>query len=145
METILVNLLAPFLVHLVQAGQRAGARAADELASDAGRLAGRIWDRLRDRVEARPAAKEAVADAAARPTDSRARGSLELQLEKLLEQEPGLREELAALVAEGQRSGIVSKAGTIAIGGYVKADHGSSVQIATGDITSGDVTGGDSS
>src|ERR687892_1570720 len=105
MEAALVAALAPFLPYLVRAGQRAGGQVADELGDAAWQLAKDLWARLRPGVEEKPAAKEAVEDVAARPDDERARGALELQLEKLLRGDQGLARELAQMLEDAQRAG----------------------------------------
>jgi hypothetical protein len=138
MEAALVAALAPFLPYLVRAGQRAGGQVADELGDAAGQLAKDLWARLRPGVEEKPAAKEAVEDVAARPDDERARGALELQLEKLLRGDQGLARELAQMLEDAQRAGTIS--GDVHIGGDVRADRGG---VAAGrDIHGGVDTGG---
>jgi hypothetical protein len=121
-EAVIVSALAPFLPYLLRAGQRAGEGIADELGGAAGRLAGTLWARLRPHVEASPAAREAVEDAAARPTDERARGALELQLEKLLGRDEALAGEIRSLLEHAKQSGVI--AADVVIGGSVSSDRG---------------------
>jgi hypothetical protein len=136
-EAVLVSALAPFLPYLLRAGQRAGEEVADELGSAAGRLAGSLWARLRPTVEASPAAREAVEDAASRPEDERARGALELQLEKLLGRDEALTRELRSLLESAKQSGVITA--DVVIGGSVTSDHGG---VSAGrDITGGVRTG----
>ena len=89
----------------------------------------RIWARLWPRIAAREAAVEAVHDVEARPDDSRARGALELQLEKLMRSDPELASEITQLWRDTVSSGVLA-VGTrsVAVGGDV-----SSSVIVTGD------------
>jgi hypothetical protein len=121
-EAVLVSVLAPFLPYLLRAGQRAGEEIADELGGAAGGLARSLWTRLRPQVEASPAAREAVEDVAARPDDARARGALELQLEKLFGRDADLAREIRSLLESGKQSGVI--AADVVIGGSVSADRG---------------------
>jgi len=137
MEAAIVSLLAPFLPFLIRTGQRAAENAADALATEAGRYAKALWNRLLPEVEARPATAEAAADVAADPEDELARGALQLQLRKLLEQNVELRKEVEQIVVEAQRSGVVATGGGVAIGGNVRASGGSIGVIGTvgGDLS----------
>lgn len=124
MEAILASLLAPFLASLLAVGQRASAGAAEALGSEAGRLARRIWERLGSSVAEKPSAKEAAEDLAAQPDDEGARKALEWQLAKILKENAELRDELAGLVEEGQRSGVVADRGGVVIQGGLNPTHG---------------------
>ncbi len=53
---------------------------------------------------------------AADPNDETARGTLELQLKKLLKDDPNLRDDLAALVAEGERRECIADRGAVVYG-----------------------------
>jgi hypothetical protein len=72
-------------------------------------------------VEAKVGARESAADLAASPDDPRARGALELQLEKILREDTGLAGELAALLEDARRRGL---AGDVVFHGPVRADRG---------------------
>jgi hypothetical protein len=124
-EAALVSLLAPFLPYLVRAGERAAENVADALTTEAGRHARALWEKLFPHVESRPAAAEAAADVAANPDDELARGALQLQLRKLLDQDAGLRGEVERMLAEAERQGVVATRGGVAVGGDVRADRGS--------------------
>lgn len=117
MEAALVAALAPFLPYLLRAGERAGQEVAEALGGAAGDLAKSLWAKLRPGVESRPAAREAVADAAAQPEDERVRHALELQLEKVLRDDPALAEELGRMLQDAERRGIVVTGGGVVVTG----------------------------
>jgi hypothetical protein len=112
MEATVVAILIPYLV---RAGQRAAGQVADQLGDAAARLAEALWNRLGPIIRERPTAIEALEDAVARPDDQRARGSLELQLEKLVQADPGLRRDLEALYARGQQAGVIRADGSVVV------------------------------
>ena len=107
-ETALVTLLAPMLPILLGAGKAIGQEAANAVGGEAADLARRVWERLRDSLGERPTAESAAGDVAADPKDDVARQTLELQLRKILQDDPKLREDLRALLEEGERRGIVA-------------------------------------
>ena len=119
-ETALVALLAPVLKGLLGGATDALEDAGRRGSTEAVEAARRVWKRLGPSVEGRPAAVEAAQDVAARPDDERARGALELQLEKILAAEPALARELEQLVAEARRSA----GGDVIFEGPVRADRG---------------------
>jgi hypothetical protein len=108
LETALVTLLAPVLPALIGAGQRIGQDAATAVGAEAADLASRVWDRLQKSLADRPTAKSAAGDVAADPNDETARQTLELQLRRMLQDDAKLREDLRALLEEGERRGIVA-------------------------------------
>ena len=124
METILVTFLAPFLPYLLKAGESAATAAAQALGEGAWKRASSVWKKLWPRVEPKEAAREAVTDLAGRPDDQRARGALELQLEKILGADKDLGEELRKILEDGQRAGVIARDGGVVIGGDVRADRG---------------------
>ena len=107
-ETALVTPLAPMLPILLGAGKAIGREAANAVGGEAADLARRVWERLRDSLAERPTAESAAGDVAADPKDDVARQTLELQLRKILQDDPQLREDLRALLEEGERRGIVA-------------------------------------
>ena len=106
--SVLVSILAPCLGVLLRganaAAEEIGKRVAPELLEHAKRL----WAKLRPHVESKSAALEAATDVAQAPDDPRARGALELQLEKLLSEQPALAQELAPLVRDALAAGVVA-------------------------------------
>jgi hypothetical protein len=121
MEAAIIGILAPFLPHLLRAGESAAEEAAKALGSEAGQWAKALWARLSPKVDERPVARDAAERVAATPDDQRARGALELQLEEILQAEPRLAEELARIVRGAQESGAVN----VEVRGDVHADRGS--------------------
>ncbi len=122
LETAIVALLAPVLPALIGAGKAIGQEAASAVGGQAADLARRVWERLQGTVEERPTAKSAANDVAADPNDETARGTLELQLKKLLKDDPKLRSDLAALVAEGERQGVFADRGAVVYGDVSVSD-----------------------
>jgi hypothetical protein len=126
-----VGALVPYLPRLLQLGQGIAEDAAQDLQDEGWSLAKRIWTVLRPKVDAKPAAKEAAQDVAASSTDEDSVAALRLQLRKLLTEDAALREGVARLVQEGERTGAItvtaSGARSVAIGGN-----------ASGNIVTGD-------
>jgi hypothetical protein len=118
----LVAFLAPCLGNLLNGVQGA-------IGEDVWAHVTRLWAKLRQKAESTPAALEAVEAVAAQPEDARARGALELQLEKLLASDPGLADSIGHLWEDAKAAGVVA-AGTrnVAVGGSVSASA-----IVTGD------------
>jgi hypothetical protein len=139
MEAIIAGLLAPFLASLLNIGQQAGTQAAEALGSEAGKLASRVWDRISGKVETKPAAQEAAQDVAAQPDDADAVAALRIQLRKILEEDPELQRELAAILEEGKQAGVIADRGGVVIQGGIHATDGG---VAAGrDITGNIRTG----
>jgi hypothetical protein len=132
----LTAFLAPFLPHLLKPIQDAAADAAERFGEAAWEQAKILWGRLRGKVEAKPSASEAAADVAKAPDDSRARTSLEWQLQKLVDDDPAFAEELAELWERAKRAADVTVTVT-ASGERAVAIGGNN----TGDIRTGDSTG----
>lgn len=127
-EPVIAGLLTQFLPHLLRAGQRVGDQAADALGTETGRLARRVWDRLGQAFESRPAAKEAAENLAAKPADDLAREDLELQVRKILRDDPGLRKELSAMLEDARGQGIVAdRGGVVNVEGVNARDGGIAV------------------
>ena len=124
MEAILTTFLAPFLPYLLKQGERAGEAAVDHLGAAAWRQAQALWKRLRPKGEDKEAAKEAAEDVAAAPDDELARSALQLQLRKLLADDPDLAAALQELLDDGRRTGVMADNGAVVIGGSVIADRG---------------------
>ena len=99
----LTAFLAPFLPYLYRAGQTLAEDAGRKLGAEGWEHAKRLWAGLRPSIEAKPVAREAAEELAARPEDERARAALELQLEKLLEADAGLAQEISRLWEEARQ------------------------------------------
>jgi hypothetical protein len=128
-EAVLTTFLAPFLPFLLKQGEQAADAAIDRLGAAAWERAQALWGRLRPKLK--PSAREAAEDVAAAPDDELARSALQLQLRKLIADDPDLARELAELVEETRRAGIMADNGAV----VVVADRGGVA--AGGDINVG--------
>jgi hypothetical protein len=94
-------LLVPLLPYL----EGAGGKIAEGVGESVWEGAKALWGKLRPRVAAKESGREAVAKVIERPTDSRAMGTLELQLEELLAADTSFASEIAKLLeATGPRA-----------------------------------------
>jgi hypothetical protein len=119
--------LAPFLASLLG---KAGTAAAGDFGEAAWDHAVKFWQRLGGHIAERPAAQEAAEDVAEHPDSEGARSALAWQLEKLLADDPVLRDDIARLWRQGVAAGTTVTASghrSVAVGGNV---HGT---IFTGD------------
>ena len=90
-----------------------------------------LYHLLRPAIENKPAAKEAVIDASKAPTDKVALSALEMQLRKILTEEPLLASRVQSLVTENSAVGntIVAygvrsvAAGTVTSATVITGDH----------------------
>jgi len=120
-----VTLLVPFLKGLVSSSSDVAEALGEEAGNTGWNIARKLWGKLRGKVDERPAAAEAAADAAARPDDQRARTALEWQLQKLLEEDAGLAEDVQKLVEDARAAQLITVTVTasgersIAVGGNV--------------------------
>jgi hypothetical protein len=106
--TSAVTALAPVLPYLLD---KAGDKAADEAVKKVGKgawdYAKAIWFRLWPKIQAKEAAQEAADDVVRNPDDEDALAALRLQLKKLLTEDEGLAAEIARLLDEGRKAGVV--------------------------------------
>jgi hypothetical protein len=132
-EAILTTFLAPFLPFLLKQGEQAADAAIDRLGAAAWKRAQALWGALRPKVDDKEAAREAAEDVAAAPEDELARSALQLQLRKLIADDPDLARELAEMLEENRRAGImadngavvvVADRGGVAAGGDINVGHG---------------------
>ena len=131
MEAILTTFLAPFLPYLLKKGEQAADAAIERFGEAAWKRAQALWGKLRPKVEDKEAAREATGDVAAAPDDELARSALQLQLRKLVADDPDLAAELAEMLDDGRRAGIMADNGAV----VVVADRGGVA--AGGDINVG--------
>jgi hypothetical protein len=116
----LVSILAPCLGVLLSSATAAAEEIGRSVAPDLLAHAKRLWTRLRPHVEAKPAALEAAEDVAQAPDDGRTRAAFELQLEKLLRDDPALVDALAPIVKDAVAAGVVAAGErNVAVGGNV--------------------------
>jgi hypothetical protein len=104
----LTAFLSPFLPALLGLGGKAVDKATESAAGKFGEAAfakaQAIWGKLSPKVEAKEAAMEAAIDVANNPSD-RAKLVLEVQLEKLLEQDEELMKSITQILAEDAPDG----------------------------------------
>ena len=124
LETALVTLLAPVLPALIGAGQQIGREAANAVGAEVADLGRRVWERLQGSLTDRPTAQSAAGEVAADPNDEIARETLELQLKKLLRDDRKLRQDLEAIVAEGERQGVFADRGAVVYEGNIEVSGG---------------------
>jgi hypothetical protein len=98
--------LTPFLPFLIKAGEKAVEAAGSKLGGDLWEHAKRLWGMLHPRVEDRPAAQEAVADVVNEPENEDAQAALRQQLKKVLTEDEGLAQQIAAQWAAAQAAGV---------------------------------------
>jgi hypothetical protein len=116
----LVTILAPCLGILLSGVNAAAQEIGKAVGPDLLDHAKRLWAKLRPHVDAKPGALEAAQDVAAQPDDERRRAALELQLEKLLGEDPELVQALKPLLADAVRAGVVAAGErAVAVGGNV--------------------------
>lgn len=119
----LSEVLKPVLPVLVAAGTTARDMVTGRAFTALERWAAGVWQRLRHRATPESTAVEGAArDVVERPDDPDAAAALRLQLRKLLETDPELAAELAELVEEGRRTGVLTMAAgsrSVAVGGDV--------------------------
>ena len=131
MEAILTTFLAPFLPYLLKKGEQAADAAIERFGAAAWKRAQALWGKLRPKVEEKEAAREATDDVAAAPDDELARSALQLQLRKLIADDPDLAADLAEMLEDSRRAGIMADNGAV----VVVADRGGVA--AGGDINVG--------
>jgi hypothetical protein len=126
--------LKPALPLLVTAGNTVSEMVAGRALTAFERWAVKVWRRLRHSQTPQSTVVEAAArDVVQRPDDLDAAAAMRLQLRKLLEADPELAAELAALVEEGRRTGVL----TVAAGARSVA--------VSGDVTDSVIVTGDDS
>jgi hypothetical protein len=110
--------LLPCLPALLAGSQAGLEEAAKKLGKGTVEQAERLWGTLWPKLEGRPAGAEAARDVARAPDREAYRTVLQVQLEKLLAEDPELAAEIEKLFAEAQRSGAVAAAQrSVSIGG----------------------------
>ncbi|NJR63025.1 MAG: hypothetical protein HC769_32100 [Cyanobacteria bacterium CRU_2_1] len=92
---VLVKFLAPCLPFLMNVGNKAVEGASQKLGEDVWTKAKAIWAKLQPKVERKLDVLKAAADVAKAPDDQNLQVSLHMQLQKLLEQDEFLAQEIA--------------------------------------------------
>jgi hypothetical protein len=91
--------LSPFLPYLSMATDKAVESAASKFGEAGWKKAQDIWGELSPKVAAKPAALEAVADVIDNPKDAAYQTVLQVQLKKLLDQDPDLAKAIEQIIA----------------------------------------------
>lgn len=99
----LTAVLAPLLPYLQQLGDQIADQVGSKFSESLWNQAVALWKKIVPHVEEDPLARGAVEDLARRPEDHRARGAMELQLEKIFQKDTTLAGEVAKLL-ESTRS-----------------------------------------
>jgi len=131
----LVAFLAPSLPYLLMLKDKAVEGVGTKIGEDAWKYAKRLWAKLGPKVEANPFAARAAQSAATALADPDALATLRHELKQLLDADPALAGDLAALWAETKAANvtvIASGAGAVAIGGSVTGS-----EINTGNMNTG--------
>jgi hypothetical protein len=120
----LAAFLAPALPFLFRGAESAADDAAHSLGTAAWEHAQRLWSRITERLGDAPLASAAAQEAATHPDDPRALQALELGLQRLLDDDPGLRAEIERLWKETQAAvpgaAVASGDRSIAVSGTVE-------------------------
>lgn len=116
----LVAFLTPFLPYLLKAGDTAAEEAGKNLGTEAWNLAKAVWQKLQPKIAGKSDVQSAVENVAKEPNSTIDREIFQLQLRKLLADDPTLAAELVSLLGETRPAGvnvIASGKGSVAIGG----------------------------
>lgn len=111
--------LMPCLPYLVKYGTEAAEEIVKDIGSDTWSLAKKLWSKLSGKLQQSPAAWEVVEDIAKSPEDGRAQAMLEYHLQKVLQADAPLADELAAILASTPAGGVTAGQRGIATGGNV--------------------------
>ena len=98
----LVSILAPCLPFLLKLGNKAAEKVGEKVGEKSVETAEKFWTKLSPKVEAKEAAKEAAEDLAKDPENPALKTVLQVQLEKILNQNPDLAQEIAQLLEAAQ-------------------------------------------
>lgn len=120
-----VALIGPYLA-------KAAGKAAEGIGQAAVEQGGKLFDKLRAHFAATPAAAQDLADLQAAPDDSANQGAVQKQLRRALEADPGLLQEVAALVAAaGAGAGARFSVQAGSIGNVTQAGSVQTINIGT--------------
>ena len=134
LATSVTALLVPFLA-------KAGASLADEALKHLPEAVGGLWKAVSERFKAKPGAEAAANDLTADAEDPDNQELFELQLKRLLREDPEFATEISGLFDKAQASGSITQqgSGAVATGGSVAAGAGG---VAIGGRVSGHVVVG---
>lgn len=114
--------LVPFLPALLKLGEEAEKEVVKKTVDAGWEEAQTVWHKIHPKLEAKPAALEAVQDVAVSPDNNDAQAALRQQLKKLLTEDESWAEEVAQIMAQGERTGVIVTASgerSVAVGGGV--------------------------
>jgi hypothetical protein len=130
LASTVVTWLAPTLPYIISGSEEAVKSFGEKLGEGAFEKAKELYHLLRPSIENKPAAQEALIDASKAPTDKVALSALEMQLRKILTEDPELASRLQSLVTDNS-----------AVGNVIAA-HGSR-SIAAGTVSNSTLIAGD--
>jgi hypothetical protein len=112
------SILLPYLA-------KAGKIVLEDVAQQLPETAGKLWDKIAEKFEAKPAAQGAAQDLVGKADDKDNQEAFELQLRKMLKEDPAFADELSALVDKAQKESIsLQGSGAVATSGGVAAGQG---------------------
>jgi hypothetical protein len=112
------SILLPYLA-------KAGKIVIEDVAKQLPEAVGTLWDKISAKFEAKPAAQGAAQDLVGKADDKDNQDAFELQLRKMLKEDPAFADELSALVDKAQKESIsLQGSGAVATNGGVAAGQG---------------------
>ncbi len=112
------SVLLPYLA-------KAGKIVLEDVAKQLPDTAGKLWDKIAEKFQAKPAAQGAAQDLVGNADDKDNQDAFELQLRKMLKEDPAFADELSALVDKAQKESIsLQGSGAVATNGGVAAGQG---------------------
>ena len=110
------TLLAPYIA-------KAGKVVLQDVSKQLPDVAGKLWDKIAGKIKDKPAAREAARDLVGNADDKDNQAAFEIQLRKMLKDDPAFAAELESLVQKAQKESI-----SIQGGGAVATHSGIAVQ-----------------
>lgn len=134
LATSITALLVPYLA-------KAGASLADQAVKHLPEAVAGLWKAVSEHFKGKPGAEAAANDLTAKPDDTDNQELFELQLRKLLKDDPDFAAEISGLFEKAQASGGITLqgSGAVAAGGSVATGAGG---IAVGGSNSGNIVKG---
>jgi hypothetical protein len=112
------SILLPYLA-------KAGKIILEDVAKQLPDTAGKLWDKISEKFAAKPAAQGAAQDLVGKPDDKDNQEAFELQVRKMLKEDPAFAEEFSTLVDKAQKESIsLQGSGAVATHGGVAAGQG---------------------
>ncbi len=112
------SILLPYLA-------KAGKLVVEDVAKQLPETAGMLWDKIAGKFQAKPAAQGAAQDLVGQADNKDNQEAFQLQLRKMLKEDPAFAEELSQLVDKAQKEAIsLQGSGAIATSGGVASGQG---------------------